>query len=155
MLPPRLPPPWSSRVLKSSWRLCATSAKVSDGNRTPSFRGWRTGPQTGLAGAQGLASSGERRGCCAPDERPSTGRAPRAGPWQWGAPRRREPVGPRAARRAQEPERLGGQPPAPGVQGELAGSAGELQGRAPRSPSHRGALGFSWRSLHAGRSLLF
>ena len=95
--PPRLPSPMSSRGggggLKSPRRLgCHVRESIRWRYLTlTSFRGRRTWPQTGLAGAQALAGCGERRGCCALRERRSAVRSPQAGGGDEPGPEERAP----------------------------------------------------------------
>lgn len=91
----------------------------------PARRGWRAPERGGDAAPR--RSAGAQSG--------PRGRAGAAGPGQWGAPRRREPV-------VSEPPVASRSPRAacPRVRGELASSAGELRVRAISSPTGRRAL---------------
>lgn len=107
----------SSRPLKNPWWFgCHVRESVRWRYLTlTSFRGQRTWPQTGLAGAQALAGCGERRRCCALKERRSAVRSPQAGGgYEPGAEERtpekgacsaRPPAAPRSPR-ASAPRRL-------------------------------------------------
>lgn len=135
-------PPFLPRALpgaKSSYRL---RCHVREGIRwryltLSCFRGRRTWPQSRLAGAQGLAGSGERRRCCIHRERGRRG--PGLAGDRSGRTQATECVlgrgawGRYAARRALEPGRLGTAPPARGCAGSSPASQ-ENSGGEPFPP---------------------